>query len=315
MEYPKVSVCILNHGLERIQKCLPSILVQDYPNKEIIVFDNQSTAKSSSWLSSFLEIDIICSDINLEYGRAKNILVNKAKGQYVLLIDNDIELITKNILIVLLDHYETIKNIAFLTTLIKDVNSDYIENLGLFYNRIQKKKRLSAVYGRGVFPTGSFNGNIVFFERQLFLDLGGFDEIYPFNIDDYDMGARAYLKGYTNYITTNAYVIHHGVETRSDIESLCWKEKYYFSGFSRMIFKNYRIVNIVFLWPMSTLWLFYKNMKLCMKYRSIKFLLSLFKSVGLFIRDFNDTLMERSNIQQIRTIDCDEYLRLRVPLQ
>jgi GT2 family glycosyltransferase len=315
MDYPKISLCILNHGLDRIRKHLPSVLVQDYPNKEIIVFDNESSARSSNWLNSVSGINLICCDANLEYGRAKNILVNEATGQYVLLIDNDIELPTRDIVRKLITHYKSIRNIAFLTTLIIDADSDYIENLGLFYNRIQCKKRLSAVYGRGVFQTGSFNGNMVFLERELFLDLGGFDERYPFNIDDYDLGARAYLKGYFNYITTNIVVIHHGLETRSNLESLCWKEKYYFSGFCRMIFKNYNSSNIIFLWPMSALWIFYKNIKLCTNYRSIKPLLNFLKSVGLFVRDFNDTLMERAKIQQMRTNDCDEYLRLRVPLQ
>lgn len=300
------------NGLERLKKILPSYLMQGYPRIEIIVFDNVSMDGSREYLKQFPEIKVVKSDRNIGYGTAKNILVQYSIGEYILMVDNDIELVGKDFLSKIYHEYITLDNPAFLSVIIKDFDKDVIDGIGLYYNRTQKKVKIEKIKDKGITIIPGYHGNSVFFKKDIFKDLGGFDEIYPFNIDDYDLSARAWLQGFKNYLTTNLFVIHHGVDTRTNIKSLCWKNQYYLSGFSRMIWKNYTLKNLIIWWPISCGWIFYKSFKISANYSSFCPIYTYFKSFYFFIRDLPATLKLRIQIQHSRVLKDDVFLRIKV---
>jgi GT2 family glycosyltransferase len=311
MKKPLITIGILNmNGLKRLKKVIPTYIKQDYKNKEILIVDNGSTDGSLEYLKKFKNLKILEMGENKGYGAGKNILVSKSRGIYILMLDNDIALEKNDFLSNIYEEYVKLDSPGFLSPIVKDFGKKEVECLGLFYNKLQNKMKFDKVYGRGKFIVPGYMGNVTFFRKKLFLELGRFDEIYPFNIDDYDLSARAWLAGNKNYITTNQYVIHHGIETRTNLNSLCWKNKYYLAGFSRMIWKNYRIKNIFLYFGISGLWIFYKSLRTSVKYRSLSPLGAYFYSLGLFIRDFRDTLGERKNIQKNRRITHDIFLRI-----
>lgn len=54
MKDPLITICLLTHNSERfLEKSLKSILLQDYPNFEIIISDNQSDDKTEEIIKSF----------------------------------------------------------------------------------------------------------------------------------------------------------------------------------------------------------------------------------------------------------------------
>ena len=88
---PKISVVMLNYnGLNYLKKTMPPILKLDYPNYEFIIVDNGSTDGSKEFIKKFRKIRLIENHKNLGYSKGKNIGVKHAKGDYVLLLDNDI---------------------------------------------------------------------------------------------------------------------------------------------------------------------------------------------------------------------------------
>jgi len=313
MRLPKITIGILNmNGLHRLKRVINSYLFQDYPNCEIVIVDNGSTDGSIDFIKKFKKIRLIENGENLGYSKGKNILVKSSKGEYILMMDNDIEIKGNSFLSNIYKAYKSLENPGFLSPLVKErKNGQNIENLGLFYNRIQNKTSLSSVFGKGIIKIPGYLGNVVFFEKDTFLALGGFDEIYPINIDDYDLSARAYLFGYNNYLDLNSYVIHHGIETRVNINSLCWKNKYYLSGFSRMIWKNYNVKNLIIWWPISTIWIFYKVLKISISNFSLKPLKSYLFSSYLFLMDFPSTINSRRAIQKERIIKEDVFLKIK----
>jgi uncharacterized protein (TIRG00374 family) len=315
MSKPLITIAVLNHnGLERLKKTAPSYLIQNYPNVEILYLDNGSTDGSTAFLRKLSsKIKIIENKENSAYGIAKNKLVKESQGEYVLLLDNDIELSSSMFLEKIFQVYISIENPAFLSPLVKDSNKEFLDSLGLFYNSVQKHIAVTDASKLGNFLIPAYMGNATFFLKEIFVELGGFDQIFPINIDDYDLSARAYLMGYKNYMTGNCLVVHHGIEVRKNLNALKWRYKYYFAGFSRMIWKNYTIQNIIFWWPISSAWIITKATINTVRFRNLGPLISTLYSIGIFFQTFYDTLKERAILQAKRKVKNDEFLSIKSP--
>ena len=93
-EEPLVSIIILNrNGLNNL-KCLFKDFdaKTNYSNYEIIVVDNASTDESVNYLKSLdLPIRIIENDVNVSFSKGNNDAAKIANGEYLLLLNNDIE--------------------------------------------------------------------------------------------------------------------------------------------------------------------------------------------------------------------------------
>jgi GT2 family glycosyltransferase len=312
MSIPRISICVLNrNGVDRLHKTVNSIVNQDCPNLEILYLDNGSTDESLAYLQDISKnIKIIKKPSNQGYGASKNELVLEASGEYVLLLDNDIELVGDNFITKLFQEYAMLKDVAFISPIIKDVDKDYIRSLGLSYNRIQPTYQYKEALDLGTVPVAGFLGGAVFFKRSLFVDLGLYDEKYPINIDDYDMSARACLMGYKNYITSKVSTIHHGIEVNTSVVGISWRYKYYFAGFTRMMIKNYSFKNLLIWFPLSVAWILLKTCKQAVKYRSFKPVFGTLTSMALFIKDLPDSLRQRKYLQSIRKSGIDIYLNI-----
>ena len=89
-----VSVIILNwNGKNYIRSCLDKVLLQNYSNMEIIVVDNASDDGSAELIRrSYPSVDLVENKQNLGFGGGNNIGIRRAKGDYVLILNNDAEL-------------------------------------------------------------------------------------------------------------------------------------------------------------------------------------------------------------------------------
>jgi len=102
---PTISIIILNwDGKKMTEGCLNSIMPQVNKNFEIIVVDNGSTDGSAKYIKNkFPSVNIIESPVNLGYAGGNNLGVQSVKGNYVLILNNDV-IVDKNFL------YEIWKN-------------------------------------------------------------------------------------------------------------------------------------------------------------------------------------------------------------
>jgi GT2 family glycosyltransferase len=303
------------NGLQRLKKVMPFFIEQDYPNKEIIVFDNASSDGSVEYLMQFPEVKVIRSDEDLPTAKARNILYGAATGEYLYGSDNDIEMTDKDALGQLLESYKKLDNPAFLCPILRDLDSDNADFCGLYFNKLRRAWPLSKIQGKGHYQVPGFNCGSGIIKRTVFEDLGGFDETpcQITNIDDYDMSARANLLGYKNYVTTDTLLVHLGVEARVGLNGIIRNEKYYFSGYSRTVFKNFRLINIIIWYPPIAGWLLFKNLRRCWNTKSIKPLFSFMSSAMMFLKNMPDNLRARKEIQARRRVEKDVFLSIQKP--
>ncbi|MFO7314103.1 glycosyltransferase family 2 protein [Rhodothermus marinus] len=90
---PSVSVIIVSWNARHLlERCLPSVVATDYPNLEIILADNGSTDGSAEWVAAtFPEVRIVRHPENWAFCRGNNAAIPHARGRYVVLLNNDVE--------------------------------------------------------------------------------------------------------------------------------------------------------------------------------------------------------------------------------
>jgi len=88
---PKVSVVILNwNGGEHLKKCLDSVLKTDYHDLEVIVVDNASTDGSQELVKKYYpQVILVENEKNLGFCVGNNIGIKRAKGEIIILLNND----------------------------------------------------------------------------------------------------------------------------------------------------------------------------------------------------------------------------------
>ena len=104
---PKVSVIIVNYnGKKWLKPCLDSLSKQIYKNFEIIVVDNNSNDGSVAYLNkNHPKVITFQSKKNVGFSEGNNNGYKLAKGQYIILLNND-TIVEDNFIKNLLEAYE-----------------------------------------------------------------------------------------------------------------------------------------------------------------------------------------------------------------
>lgn len=211
MKAKKVSIIILNwNGLDFTKKCLASIknntAGMDY---EIIVVDNGSKAEEVLELKKLHAKGaigkLILNKSNKGFSGGNNQGIRAAKGDYLLLLNNDTTL-TKN----------------WLAALVKTAEKD--RKIGVVGPNIESYCQPGVVFGGGfVDKTGAarhsyskeegdaeqVGGAALFFKRKVLEKIGGLDEGFnPIYFEETDFCARARKAGFRVVFTPKSKVIH-----------------------------------------------------------------------------------------------------------
>jgi len=317
-KYPLISVIMLNYnGLKYLKRTIPPILKLDYPNYEFIIVDNGSTDGSIKFIKKNKNIRLIENGENLGYSKGKNIGVKKAKGKYILLLDNDILIKDKKLLNKLI--YLKEKNNSIIQPTLVDINRNETSHYGIFYsyygtnlhkpclplNLFKKSKTLLEI--------GAATGGIMFFKKTIFANIGYFDESQKFNLDDFEIGMRAWIFGYKELLYTKTRVIHLGITHSQNPDDYARRFKMMFSGKARAILKNYTMINIFLRFPIMFFFQLVKSLRYSFKKRSIKVFFAFLWSIGFFLKNLPDALKERKKIQSKRIIKEDIFLKIKPP--
>ena len=90
--YEKISVIIPAYNCEKsIEKCIESIIKQEYPNYEMIIIDDGSTDKTGKIIEKYIDRDAvkIVHKNNGGVSSARNVGIQMASGTYVMFVDAD----------------------------------------------------------------------------------------------------------------------------------------------------------------------------------------------------------------------------------
>lgn len=194
---PKVSIVVVNWNLLKYLKlCIKSIRqYTQYENYEIIVVDNESKDGSKEWLSKQKDLKIITNKDNLGWVKSVNQGLSQAKGEYLIFMNNDIE-VTDGWITKMLTHYRqetgivvpTMNNISGLQ------NTHYDTYYPLKHHEVR-------------FVMGA----CVLLHRDVYNLIGGLDEIFGMgNSDDLDYCIRMTKMGLKIIIARDVFIFHHG---------------------------------------------------------------------------------------------------------
>jgi GT2 family glycosyltransferase len=319
-KYPLISIVILNYNrLKYLKKVVPSVQNLNYPKKEIIVIDNGSNDGSVLYLETFANIKLIQNKENLGYSKGKNIGINHAKGEYILAIDNDIVLSNENLLLELLHNYK--QDAGFLQIPILDAEKNETYYYGTFYGVYGMNMHRASVPINDILDSsnnlreiGGATGGFFFVQNEKWKQIGGFDESQSFHLDDVDIGPRAWILGYKNYLYTKTYAVHIGTEEVKKIQNYINRFKLLFSGHGRSMIKNYRLQNLFYCFPIFFLYSILKSIKYSVKKRDFRIFFAFLYSLFIFIKKLPNTLRARKIIQSKRKVIQDIFLSVKPPV-
>ena len=191
---PLCSVCIANYnGVHMLADCLDSVLAQT-PSVpvEIIVHDDASTDNSVAFLREhYPQVEILASADNVGFCIGNNRMVAHARGEYVLLLNNDAALFP-DALAVLLEAARGQERFGILTLPQYDWQSGDLVDRGClldpFYNPVPNldASRRDVAYVIGA---------CMFLPRALWNELGGFPEWLGSLAEDMYLCCLARLRG------------------------------------------------------------------------------------------------------------------------
>ncbi|MFM1945283.1 MAG: hypothetical protein RI897_4265 [Verrucomicrobiota bacterium] len=213
---PKVSILIVNYnGAQWLENCLNSLLQTSYPNREIIVVDNNSTDHSLHLLQNYPTVHTVQSPTNLGFAGGNNLGLNHCSGEFILLLNNDTT-VTPNFLEPLV-HYLTQNpqvGIAQSKMLLPrfnhtlDVCGSFLTSFGFPYH-VGYYKPDGPAYSKP-YPVFSAKGACMILRRSI-LPLTGnflFDDSFFCYYEETDLCHRAWLAGIETHFVPQS-VIHH----------------------------------------------------------------------------------------------------------
>lgn len=209
---PQVSIIIVNFcGKNYLEKCLESLQKTSFENYEIIIVDNNSTDDSIDFIKkNYPKIRIIKLNKNYGFAIPNNMAAKTANGKYLVFLNND-TYVSQNWLGELVKPLEEDGTIALAQSLILhpdetvDSSGDYVDLLGNAFSRHDKPTKMRQIL--------SPKGACMIARRDLFLDLGGFDETFFASLEDVDLGWRSWLWGYKVMIIPTSIIYHFGGQT------------------------------------------------------------------------------------------------------
>ena len=211
----KSTIVIPNYnGIQYLEACLDSLLADDYQG-QLLVVDNASTDGSYELLEKYPTVNVIRLDYNTGFCGAVNAGIRAAETEYVILLNNDVE-VEKGFVLELEkamdDNPKAFSGNAQMRML---KNPEYMDNAGDYYCALGwaydygKGKKVAAKYQK---PRRIFAacGGAAIYRKEIFDQIGLFDEKHFAYLEDIDIGYRARIYGYENIYVPNAIVYHAG---------------------------------------------------------------------------------------------------------
>jgi len=211
----KTTVVIPNYnGIKYLADCLDSLKNQTDKDFEILVVDNGSTDGSFELLADYPEVQSIRFKENTGFCGAVNAGIKASDTEYVILLNNDtkvketfVEKLTKAI-------EKDSKIFSVSAKMLNMHEPELIDDAGDLYCALGwafargKGKKVSDYN----VPCKIFSscGGAVIYRKEIFEQIGYFDERHFAYLEDLDIGYRAKIHGYINCYEPQAEVLHAG---------------------------------------------------------------------------------------------------------
>ncbi|MBN8641328.1 MAG: glycosyltransferase family 2 protein [Flavobacteriales bacterium] len=227
----QLSVIILNYNVRYfLEQCVLSVQkALEGIDGEIIVIDNNSSDDSCAMMKQrFPNIKLIENKENAGFPKGNNMGVAQAKGEFICILNPDTVVAEDTFIKILNTEHRTL-NTGIIGCKLIDGTGNFlpeskrgIPTPWVAFTKIFGLYKLSNVFGKYYAQHLSENqsgeveilvGAFMVMKRDLYNEIGGFDENCFMYSDDIDLSYRVLQKGKTNYYFHETSVIHYKGES------------------------------------------------------------------------------------------------------
>lgn len=228
----KLSIVILNYNVRYfLEQCILTVqrAMRDL-DAEIIVVDNASQDDSCAMVRRYFpSVKLIENKENVGFSKANNKAVAVARGEYICILNPDTA-VAEDSFAKCISFAETNKNLGALGIYYLDGTGNFLpeskRNLPTPTRSLLKilgiaggRKGYYAKYlnEKETGPVEILAGAFMFMKREVYQQVGGFDEDYFMYGEDIDICYKLMKAGYTNYYDGSHCVLHYkGESTQKD---------------------------------------------------------------------------------------------------
>lgn len=239
----KVSIVILSKDNPVVlEQCIRSIREKtDYNNYEIIVVDNGSYEDNRlkvEALSRTYHFLYLCEPMEFNFSAMCNLGAKQATGKYLLLLNDDIEIIERGYLKRLAGQ-AAVPGVGAVGAKLWYPDSIRIQHAGITNLSIGPAHKLVSFEDDRMYYDGrnyfNFNylavtGACLMVRKELYEEMGGLDETMPVAYNDVEFCFRLRKAGYRNVLRNDCILLHHeslsrGLDEESELKTLRLREE------------------------------------------------------------------------------------------
>ncbi|MBA4186819.1 MAG: glycosyltransferase family 2 protein [Planctomycetaceae bacterium] len=232
---PEVSVCIASWNcVGLLRKCLQSLFGNPQGVRfEVVIADNASTDGAAEMVAAeFPQVVLIRNTTNAGFAAASNQAAVRARGRFLFFLNNDTE-VPAQTLRRLLDHARANPAAGMFGPLLREADGSVqisyrrrptlpallhklsvVRWTGLF-RQAHANYRRGSFHPEGVRPVEVLMGSAVFVSRDVFEEVGGWDERYRFGVEDIDLSTQVGRKRAVVF-AGDVEIVHHGRASSRD---------------------------------------------------------------------------------------------------
>lgn len=228
---PLISVIIPNKDhTDDLDICLKSLYEKSsYKNFEVIIVENNSTEKETfEYYEAIAQkhgnVKVVKWEGNFNYSAINNFGVNYAKGEFILLLNNDVEIINGSCLEEMLMFAQR-KDVGAVGAKLY-YSDDTVQHAGVILGLGGTAGHAHKHFGRshpGYMARASIAQNLsactaacLMMRRDVFDEVGGLDESFEVAFNDVDLCMKIRKKGYLVVFTPYAELYHYESKSRGN---------------------------------------------------------------------------------------------------
>jgi len=237
-----LTIQIVNfNSRDNLKICLRSIRenTTDFGSLQVVIINNDKE-KLGNFLDGF-EVEIVEKNENIGFGKAHNLGSEIASGEYIFFLNPDAKLFPGTVE-KMLEIFSSDEKIGIVGSVHVGENGisgeehfgDRKTPLSIIGKKIFRAK--GQLRKNNFFETAWVSGGAMMVKKDLFRELGGFDENYFMYFEDVDLCLRAKKKGWKTAVHPEAKIFHRSGQSFSDNRK---KKEYYYDSQSYYIKKNF----------------------------------------------------------------------------
>lgn len=221
-----LSIILVNYnGSQFLDSCLDSIKqFSNYSKHEVIIIDNLSTDNSLEIIKAkFRSCNMVCSQNNLGFGKANNLAVKHSHGEHLLFLNTD-TILTEHTPQILSDYLTQHQDVGAVSPRITFRDGSYQLSGGklpslvtelidkIRYGLDRKWHHIFGILYNKQYSTtqemGWLTGACLMMRRDVFEQIGGFDESFFMYFEDKDICKRVHEAGWKVVYYPHTSLIH-----------------------------------------------------------------------------------------------------------